>query len=168
MKINISSLMSMISEYDKELSLLSVNLKKGVYNVSVQELDGTVNVIEDNKEAFVNDMKKFEEMVSKLTKLKTILYEKNNSFHLSDGRTIQSAIVDNSNLRFLVNTYDAILKYKSSKTRCTEVNNSYFECKNINFDIEEVRKKLEDAKAKIQETDLEISKLNARIFDIEL
>lgn len=168
MKINISSLMSMISEYDKEVSLLSVSLKKEVYNVSVQELNGTINVIEDNKEAFVRDMEKFEKMVFKLTKLKTILYEKNNSFHLSDGRTIQSAIVDNSNLRFLVNIYDAILKYKSSKTRCTEVNNSYFECKDVNFDLEEVRKKLEDVKSKIQQTDLEISKLNARVFDIAL
>ena len=36
MKINISGLMSMISEYDKELTTLSYNLKKEVYNVSTQ------------------------------------------------------------------------------------------------------------------------------------
>ncbi len=168
MKINISGLMSMISEYDKELTTLSYNLKKEVYNVSTQELNGTVTVVEDYKEDFVRDMERLENLVSTLTKLKAILYEKNNSFHLSDGRSIQKAIVDNSNLRFLANTYEAILKYRSSKTRCTEVNNSYFECKDLNFDIKEVRKKLETVKEKIHNTDLEISKLNARVFDIEI
>lgn len=168
MKINIAGLMSMISEYDKEINGLSSSLKKEVYNVSTQELDKTVTVIEDYKDDFVRDMKKLEELTHALTKLKTILYEKNNSFHLSDGRTIQSAIVDNSNLRFLANTYEAILKYRSSKVRCTEVNNSYFECKDVNFDIQEIREKLEKVKEKIHITDLEISKLNARVFDIDI
>lgn len=168
MKINISGLMSMISEYDKQINSLSYNVKKEVYNVSIQELNGTVNMIEENNAEFTRDMKELEETISKLTKLKTILYEKNNSYRLNDGRTIQAAIVDNSNLRFLVNVYNDILKYRSSKTRCTEVNNSYFECKNINFDIQELREKVENIKKQIQETDLEISKLNSQIFEIDI
>ena len=168
MKINISGLMSMISEYDKQINSLSYNVKKEVYDVSIQELNGTVNMIEENNAEFTRDMKELEETISKLTKLKTILYEKNNSYRLNDGRTIQSAIVDNSNLRFLVNVYNDILKYRSSKTRCTEVNNSYFECKNINFDIQELRERVENIKKQIQETDLEISKLNSQIFEIDI
>lgn len=97
MKINISGLMSLISEYDKKINSLSSDVSRGVYNVSIQELNGTVNVIEDNKEEFTRNLKELEDDVSKLTKLKAILYEKNNSYRLSDGRTIQSAIVDNCN-----------------------------------------------------------------------
>ena len=168
MKINISGLMSMISEYDKQINALSFKIKNEVYSVSIQELNGTVNVIDENKEDFTRNMTELEDKIFKLTQLKTILYKKNNSFHLSDGRTIQSAIVDNSNLSFLENNYDYILNFRSTKTRCTEVNNSYFECKNINFDTEEIRKKLEDIKDKIQQTDLEISKLNSQIFEINI
>ena len=168
MKINISGLMSLISEYDKKINSLSSDVSRGVYNVSIQELNGTVNVIEDNKEEFTRNLKELEDDVSKLTKLKAILYEKNNSYHLSDGRTIQSAIVDNCNLRYLEKVYDSILKCHSSKTRCSEVNNSYFECKDINFDSLEIKDKVLEIRKKIQETDLEISKLNSQIFEIDL
>ena len=56
----------MISEYDKELTTLSYNLKKEVYNVSTQELNGTVTVIEDYKEDFVRDLEQLENLVSTL------------------------------------------------------------------------------------------------------
>ena len=55
MKINISGLMSMISEYDKELTTLSYNLKKEVYNVSTQELNGTVTVTIANNSGNTKD-----------------------------------------------------------------------------------------------------------------
>ena len=74
MKINISGLMSMISEYDKELTTLSYNLKKEVYNVSTQELNGTVTVIEDYKEDFVRDIQK--ETDTYLNPEKQINYER--------------------------------------------------------------------------------------------
>ena len=168
MKINISGLLSLINEYDRKINTLSFNVKREVYDVSTQELDGTVNVIEKNKEDFTRDLREFEDAVSKLTRLKTILYEKNNSYHLSDGRTIQSAIVDNCNLRRLENIYTSILDCRSSKTRCSEVNNSYFQCKDINYDALEIRDKLDTIKEKIQSTDLEISKLNSEMFEIDL
>ncbi len=38
--------------------------------------------------------------------------KKNNSFKLSDGRTIQDAIIDNTYLRRLKSSYDNMLKYK--------------------------------------------------------
>lgn len=95
-----------------------------------------------------------------------MLYEKNNSFKLTDGRTIQQAIVDNTNLRKIKNAYEQLLLSKNSKRRVTEVNNSYFECKSINFDINEIKKKLKEVEDKIQKTDFEISKLNSMEFEI--
>ena len=44
-------------------------------------------------------MKEQEDILKKISKLKATLYEKNNSFKLSDGRTIQDAIIDNTYLR---------------------------------------------------------------------
>ena len=80
MKINISGLMSMISEYDKQINALSFKIKNEVYSVSIQELNGTVNVIDENKENFTRNMTELEDKIFKLTQLKTILYKKNNSF----------------------------------------------------------------------------------------
>ena len=95
-----------------------------------------------------------------------MLYEKNNDFKLSDGRTIQQAIVDNVNLRKLKNSYEQLLLIKNTKKRYTEVNNSYFECRTINFDPIQIRKRLDEIDAMIQKTDFEISKLNSVEFEI--
>ncbi len=92
--------------------------------------------------------------------------KKNNSYKLSDGRTIQQAIVDNTNLRRLKVVLEQLLTLKNSKKRVTEVNNSYFECKTLNFDMNEIRNKLLEMDKKIQDTDFEISKLNSIEFEI--
>lgn len=104
--------------------------------------------------------------INELSRLKTILYEKNNQFKLNDGRSIQQAIVDNTNLRKLKTVYEQLLLLKNSKKRVTEVNNSYFECKTVNFNSKQIREKLEKIDNKIQETDFEISKLNSVEFEI--
>ena len=96
----------------------------------------------------------------------TILYTKNNEFKLSDGRTIQQAIVDNTYLRKLKTTYEQLLVFQNSKKRVTEVNNSYFECKTVNFNSNEIRTKIEKIDNQIQKTDFEISKLNSIEFEI--
>lgn len=94
--------------------------------------------------------------------------KKNNSFKLSDGRTIQDAIIDNTYLRRLKSSYDNMLKYKNSKKRITEVNNSYFDCYEVNYDSDEIRKKSKTLEKQIQRTDFEISKLNSIEFEISL
>ena len=91
------------------------------------------------------------------------MYEKNNQFKLNDGRSIQQAIVDNTNLRKLKTVYEQLLLLKNSKKRVTEVNNSYFECKTVNFNSKQISEKIDN---KIQETDFEISKLNSVEFEI--
>jgi len=166
MKTNIAALMSLISEEERYLNGRSYTIKGYAINTSVEELDGRINIIEDNKEAFDLDLKEIERISKELSKLKRILYEKNNQFKLSDGRSIQEAIVDNTNLRKLKSTFEQLLMLKNSKRRVTEVNNSYFECKTVNFDSRELRKRLEEIDNEIQKTDFEISKLNSVEFEI--
>ena len=124
------------------------------------------NILGYNKESFDLDLETIEKNINELSRLKTILYEKNNQFKLNDGRSIQQAIVDNTNLRKLKTVYEQLLLLKNSKKRDTEVNNSYFECKTVNFNSKQIREKLEKIDNKIQETDFEISKLNSVEFEI--
>ena len=166
MKTNIQALMNLISEMEKNLNNLTYVIDGYAINTSVQELDGKINIIEDNKEEFDLSLAKMEKDINEISRLKAILYQKNNEFKLNDGRNIQEAIVDNTNLRKLKTTYERLLLLKNSKRRVTEVNNSYFECKNINFDSKELRKKLEKLDQDIQKTDFEISKLNSIEFEI--
>ena len=139
MKINISGLMNLIAEEERKFSKLSNVLQTNIYSTSIQELNGTINVIDDYKESFNNDLEEFSSVMNTISKLKATLYEKNNSFKLTDGRTIQSAIIDNANLRKVKSTYDLMLGFRNVKRRVTEVNNSYFECKTVNFDVDKIK-----------------------------
>lgn len=168
MKINLSSLMSLIDENEKQYSSLFFSLKKHVFNTSIQELNGTTNIVEDNKKDFQEEISEVERLSTEITKLKSLLYEKNNSFKLTDGRTIQSAIVENSNLRKLKDNLQSLLNYRNSKQRVTEVNNSYFQIQEINYNQEEIKSQIQQLDAKIRSTDFEISKLNSVEFDIDL
>lgn len=166
MKTNISSLMSLISNEEKNINNKIYGLSDIATSTSIEELDGRVNVVEDNEKSFKTNLEDIEESIKKLSKLKEILYRKNNEYKLSDNRTIQEAIVDNTYLRKLKEVYEQLLLNKTSKKRVTEVNNSYFECKKVNFDIDEIKKKLEEVDEKIHKTDFEISKLNSIEFEI--
>lgn len=166
MKTNISTLMNLIAEEEKQLANMTYNIKSLAFTTTIEELDGRVNIIEDNKASFDEKLAKIEKIVAELSKLKALLYEKNNTFKLTDGRTIQQAIVDNSNLRKLKTTYEDLLLKRNSKSRVTEVNNSYFECNKINYDLEQIKNKLDKVLEKIQRTDFEISKLNSIEFEI--
>ena len=161
MGINIQTLINLISEMEKPYLIKYVLLK-----IMLSIFQCKINIIKDNKEEFDLSLAKIEKDINKISRLKAILYQKNNEFKLSDGRNIQEAIVDNTNLRKLKTTYERLLLLKNSKRRVTEVNNSYFECKNINFDSKELRKKLEKLDQDIQKTDFEISKLNSIEFEI--
>lgn len=168
MKINLSSLMCLIDENERQYSSLFFALKKHVLNTSIQELNGTTNIVEDNKKDFQEELAEVERLSKEITKLKSILYEKNNSFKLSDGRTIQSAIVENSNLRRLKDNLQTLLNYRNLKQRVTEVNNSYFQIQEINYNQEEIKSQIQQLDLKIRNTDFEISKLNSIEFDIDL
>ena len=97
MKTNISALMSLISEQERNLSTKTYAIKAYAINTSIEELDGRINIIEDNKEVLDQYFNDIEKGTKELSRLKTILYQKNNEFKLNDGRSIQQAIVDNKN-----------------------------------------------------------------------
>lgn len=168
MKINLSSLMCLIDENEKQYSSLLFALKNHVLNTSIQELNGTTNIVEDNTKDFQEELVEVERISKEIAKLKSILYEKNNSFKLSDGRTIQSAIVENSNLRKLKENLQTLLNYRNLKQRVTEVNNSYFQIQEINYNQEEIKSQIQQLDEKIRNTDFEISKLNSIEFDIDM
>ena len=168
MKINISGLMSLIAEEERKFNAITSSLKTNIYSTSIQELNVTVNSIEDYQEEYQNDLEELSSTMNRISNLKKVLYEKNNSFKLSDGRTIQSAIIDNANLRKVKSTYEVMLNFRNVKKRVTEVNNSYFECKTLNFDINKIKEELKDIELKIQNTDFEISKLNSIEFEIDM
>lgn len=168
MRINLSSLMSLIDESEKRYSSLFISLRKHVLTTSIQELNGTTNIVEDNKKDFDEELTEVNKLANEISNFKSILYEKNNSFKLSDGRTIQSAIVENSNLRKLKDNLQALLNYHNFKQRVTEVNNSYFQIQEINYDPEKVKSQILQLDQKIHNTDFEISKLNSIEFDINL
>jgi len=158
-----------IADYEeKKFVNITSYIEERIFNETIIELDGRVNVIKDYKKDFEEAMKEQEDILKKISKLKATLYEKNNSFKLSDGRTIQDAIIDNTYLRRLKSSYDNMLKYKDSKKRITEVNNSYFDCYEVNYDSDEIRKKSKELEKQIQRTDFEISKLNSIEFEISL
>ena len=164
MKTNISELMNIIADEEKKFVNITSYIEERIFNETIIELDGRVNVIKDYKKDFEEAMKEQEDILKKISKLKATLYEKNNSFKLSDGRTI----IDNTYLRRLKSSYDNMLKYKDSKKRITEVNNSYFDCYEVNYDSDEIRKKSKELEKQIQRTDFEISKLNSIEFEISL
>lgn len=168
MKINISGLMNIIAEEERKFNTLSNSLRTNIYSTSIQELNGTINVIDDYKDEFNEDLSDYSNTMKRISKLKAILYSKNNNFKLSDGRTIQEAIIDNANLRKMKATYEMLINFRDNKRRVTEVNNSYFECKTLNYDINKIKEELKIIDSKLQETDFEISKLNSIEFEIDI
>ena len=168
MKINLSSLICLIDEKERKYSSMFFSLKKHVFNTSIQELSGLLNVIEDNKKDFEEELIEVQNLSNEIIKLKSILYEKNNAFKLSDGISIQAAIVENSNLRKLKDNFELLLNYRNSKQRVTEVNNSYFQIQEINYNQEKIKSKIQILDEKIRNTDFEISKLNSIEFEIDL
>lgn len=168
MRTNLSALMNLIAEEEKQYGSLTYSIRNHVYNTTVQELDGRINIIEDNASDFNEELTEIERLSKEISLLKGVLYEKNNSLKLSDGRSIQTAIVDNTNARKLKNTLETLLSYRNSKKRVTEVNNSYFEVREINFKVENIKNKIKVLDQTIQNTDFEISKLNSQEFEINI
>lgn len=168
MRTNLSALMNLIAEEEKQYGSLTYSIRNHVYNTTVQELDGRINIIEDNASDFNEELTEIERLSKEISLLKGVLYEKNNSLKLSDGRSIQTAIVDNTNARKLKNTLETFLSYRNSKKRVTEVNNSYFEVREINFKVEDIKNKIKVLDQTIQNTDFEISKLNSQEFEINI
>lgn len=166
MRLNLTTLMNKINEEENNVNTLMANIRLHLFSTSIKELDGKETILEDYKDDLTVELKNLKDTYAFLTKLKRIQFEKNNFYKLEDGRTIQQAISDNNYLRKLKNFYNSIINNRSTKTRVTEVNNSYFECHNLNYDIKELQEEIDKITKNIETTDFEISKLNSIEFEV--
>ena len=168
MKTNISNLMSMAAEDERNLNTLLRNLRNHVYNITIKELDGTENVIEDCKEDFESEYEEYLKLSDRISTIKKMIYLKNNELKLPNGVSIQDALVEINILRKKFNMILEFSEYKNENRRVTEVNNSYFEYKSLNFDAKKLKEEAKEIEEKIRNIEFEISKLNSIEFEIEL
>lgn len=166
MKTNIQALMNKIAEEEKNLLDIATSMKSHTINTTIEELDGRKNITEDYKEEFEEELKQVEEKIQSIILLKKTLHQKNNEFTLSDGRTIQEAIVENTYLRKLKQIYEGFMTYKSKTTRVSEYHDAYFECRETNFDRKKMKKIIKELDKQIGDTDFEITKCNSFEFKI--
>ena len=96
MKTNLVDLMSENSKLEKEVQELYLDLRRNNMNEDAIELDGNKQNLKDNSD-FMEKYKEFNEKLRKINAIKAILFTKNNSLLLSNGSTIQAALVEISN-----------------------------------------------------------------------
>ena len=93
MKTNLSTLMSIATIEEGKFANLAYQLKKFAKSITTQELDGTINTIEDYKEDFKKTYEEYEKTQIRISKIKKIIHKKNAELKLEDGRNIQEAII---------------------------------------------------------------------------
>jgi len=168
MKTNLANLMNMVSEFDRTFNMVDGNLRSHIYTTTVEELDGRKTIVEDFREDFKNEFIEYNELFEKIQKAKQIIARKNNELKLPDGNTIADTLITINLLRKKMYLIESLLSEKSSKRRVTEVNNSYFEAKEVNFDANAMKEVYDKIQTEIQNLEFEISKLNSKEFEAEI
>lgn len=166
MKTNLANLMNMVSEYERNLNTIDSQLRSHVYTTTIEELDGKKNITEDYREDFKNEFIEYNELFEKIQIIKQTISKKNNEYKLPNGDTISDTLITINLLRKKQFLIESFLSGKNSKRRITEVNNSYFESKEINFDSQAMKDLYEKIQSEIQYLEFEISKLNSKEFDV--
>ena len=166
MKTNLTNLMNLVSDYERNLNQIESKLNRHVFTTTIEELDGKKNITEDYREDFKNEFIEYNDLFEKIQIAKQTIATKNNEYKLSDGSTIADALITVNLLRKKMHLIEAFLDQKNSKTRITEVNNSYFEAKEINFDSSAMKDVYEKIQNDIQHLEFEISKLNSKEFEV--
>ena len=62
MKTNLSNLMNLVSEYERNLNILDSKLRKHIFTTTVEELDGRKNIIQDYREEFKSEFIEYNEL----------------------------------------------------------------------------------------------------------
>ena len=166
MKTNLANLMNMVSEFDRNFNMVDGNLRSHIYTTTIEELDGRKTIVEDFREDFKNEFIEYNELFEKIQIIKQTIAMKNNELKLPNGDTISDTLITINLLRKKQFLIEAFLNGKNSKRRITEVNNSYFESKEINFDSQAMKDLYEKIQSEIQHLEFEISKLNSKEFDV--
>lgn len=166
MRTNLVDLMSKISQLETEQNELSYDLKNCM-NVKVIELNGHETMLEEYPE-FMDDFDKYMKIGTEISRLKGILYEKNNSLKLTEGLTIQQALFDIQNKKKMLSLVKNLARQNPSKRRTTENTNSYFTSQELAYDKGYMKRTEKELKEKIQQLELEISQLNSQMFEIDM
>jgi len=166
MKTNLANLMNMVSEYERNLNTINSQLRSHVYTTTIEELDGKKNIVEDYREAFKDEFIEYNELFEKIQIAKQVIAQKNSELKLSNGDTIADTLITINLLRKKMLLLESFLNEKNSKRRITEVNNSYFESKEVNFDTKAMKEVYNKIQQEIQSLEFEISKLNSKEFDV--
>lgn len=166
MKTNLVDLMSRVSQLERKYTDLGYDLRSQSINTRIIELDGKNQMIEEYPE-FMEVFYEYLEIGREITKLKGIMFEKNNSLKLQNGDTIQKTLVDIQNKRKALDLVKTLAKQTPSKRRTSETNNSYFTSKELAYDRSEMNKLENEMLEDIQNLELEISQLNSQMFEIE-
>ena len=165
MKTNLVDLMSKVSQLESEFTELSYELQNQSMNVTVIELDGQSQDLELYP-YFKDDFDRYIELGNEITKLKGIIFERNNSLKLKNGNTIQKTIAEIQNKRKVLNLVKRLAKQNPSKKRTSETNNSYFTSRELAYDKDMMVDLQNKLTTEIQDLELEISQLNAETFEI--
>lgn len=166
MKTNLVDLMSRVSQLESEYSDMAYTLRGQSMNVRIIELDGNDQMLEEYPN-FEDDFKKFCELGNEITKLKGVIFEKNNSLTLKNGDTIQKTLIDIKNKRKQLELVKQLAKQTPSKRRTSETNNSYFTSKELAYNKDKMEDLQEELTTEILNLELEISQLNSIMFEID-
>lgn len=165
MKTNLVDLMSQVSKLTKEVNEGGYDLLGKSTKTTVIELDGHEQVLNDYPE-FEKDFNSYIDKIDELSHLKGIIFEKNNSLKLRNGDTIQKTLVIIQNKRKLLDLIEDLARKNPYKRRTSETNNSYFTSVELCYSKEEMLELKEKIEKDIKELELEISQLNAEMFEI--
>lgn len=165
MKTNLVDLMSKVSQLESEFTELSYELQNQSMNVTIIELDGHSQDLELYP-YFEDDFDRYIELGNEITRLKGIIFERNNSLKLKNGNTIQKTIAEIQNKRKVLNLVKRLAKQNPSKKRTSETNNSYFTSRELAYDKDMMVDLQNKLTTEIQDLELEISQLNAETFEI--
>lgn len=166
MKTNLVDLMSRVSQLESEYSDMAYTLRSQSMNIRIIELDGKSQMLEEYPD-FEDDFEEFCELGDEITRLKGIIFEKNNSLMLKNGDTIQKTLVDIKNKRKQLELVKQLAKQTPSKRRTSETNNSYFTSKELAYDKDKMDNLQEKLTKEILNLEFEISQLNSIMFEID-
>lgn len=165
METNLVDLMSRVSQLESEYSDMAYTLMCHSMNIRIIELDGNSQILEEYPN-FKDDFEEFCELGDEITRLKGIIFEKNNSLTLRNGDTIQKTLIDIKNKRKQLELVKKLAKQTPSKRRTSETNNSYFTSKELAYDKDKMEGLQEKLTTEILNLELEISQLNSIMFEI--
>ena len=166
MKTNLLNLMSKVSILERDCSNLMYDLKTNCMNISIIELNGREEELENNSD-FDDRLRRFMDMQEEVTKLKGIICDKNNELKLSNGKSIAQTLIELKNKRKMLYIMKELSHKNSTKERTTETKNSYFTNRQLAYDKAAMQQCYESLSEEIQALEFEISQLNSIMFEID-